>query len=161
VPTCRASRFLAIHHIVPRSEGGSHEPENLTLLCGGHHRALHEGKLTITGKAPDIVVTWAHAPRVMGLRASARTAAAISDSSSPPICESAPDREPPTTHVGCARDPRQVESTQLVADATEALVGLRFPKTTAHDAVMSAFHELGDDVTIARLCFEAIRRCKP
>jgi hypothetical protein len=40
-----------------------HEPENLTLSCDGHHRALHDGKLTITGKAPDLEVRWAHDPR--------------------------------------------------------------------------------------------------
>ena len=56
VPGCRASRHLELHHVVPREAGGGHGPENLTLLCDGHHRALHEGKLTITGKAPALVV---------------------------------------------------------------------------------------------------------
>jgi Holliday junction resolvasome RuvABC DNA-binding subunit len=37
---------------VPREAGGDHEPANLTLLCDGHHRLHHEGKLAITGKAP-------------------------------------------------------------------------------------------------------------
>ena len=32
VPGCRSAQFLDIHHIVPRSEGGGHEPENLTML---------------------------------------------------------------------------------------------------------------------------------
>ena len=37
--------------------------ENLTVLCDGHHAALHDGKLTITGKAPKLdvrVVKHAH-----------------------------------------------------------------------------------------------------
>ena len=40
---CRSTRHLDIHHIVPRSEGGGHELENLRLLCSGHHRAVHDG----------------------------------------------------------------------------------------------------------------------
>jgi HNH endonuclease/RuvA, C-terminal domain len=36
-----------VHHIVPRSEGGSHEPTNLVTLCGAHHRAVHRGELSI------------------------------------------------------------------------------------------------------------------
>ncbi|HUS31661.1 MAG TPA: RuvA C-terminal domain-containing protein, partial [Kofleriaceae bacterium] len=32
--------------------GGGHEDANLLLLCGGHHRLLHDGLLTITGRAP-------------------------------------------------------------------------------------------------------------
>jgi hypothetical protein len=64
VPGCRSSRFLEIHHIVPREHGGSHDAENLTLLCDGHHRALHEGKLSITGKAPKLDVRWLGATHV-------------------------------------------------------------------------------------------------
>jgi len=58
VPGCRAARHIDVHHVVPRHLGGGHEAENLTLLCAGHHRALHEGHLTLTGRAPDLVVEW-------------------------------------------------------------------------------------------------------
>ena len=60
VPGCRSSRYLEIHHVVPRELGGSHTADNLTLLCDGHHRALHEGKLSITGSAPKLDVRWTH-----------------------------------------------------------------------------------------------------
>ncbi|HET9990623.1 MAG TPA: HNH endonuclease, partial [Kofleriaceae bacterium] len=60
VPGCRAARHIDVHHIVPRHLSGGHEPENLTLLCSGHHRALHDGNLTITGRAPELVVAWPH-----------------------------------------------------------------------------------------------------
>jgi hypothetical protein len=56
VPGCRSARFLELHHIVPREAGGDHEATNLTLLCDGHHRLRHEGKLAITGKAPHQLV---------------------------------------------------------------------------------------------------------
>jgi hypothetical protein len=58
VPGCRAARHIDVHHIVPRHLGGGHEPENLTLLCSGHHRALHDGHLIITGAAPNLTVVW-------------------------------------------------------------------------------------------------------
>jgi hypothetical protein len=53
VPGCRSSKHLAIHHIVFRSQGGSHASWNLVVLCNGHHRLLHDGFLRITGRAPE------------------------------------------------------------------------------------------------------------
>jgi hypothetical protein len=60
VPGCRASKYLEIHHIVPRSHNGSHDPANLLLQCNAHHIAVHEGRLTIEGTAPDHL-TFTHA----------------------------------------------------------------------------------------------------
>ena len=51
VPGCRSARHLEIHHIIPREQGGSHEPSNLVLTCFGHHRAHHRGTLRIEGTA--------------------------------------------------------------------------------------------------------------
>ena len=62
VPRCRAARFTEIHHIVSRSDGGNHDASNLTLLCDGHHKALHEGKLRLSGQAPNIVVRFVNDP---------------------------------------------------------------------------------------------------
>jgi hypothetical protein len=64
VPGCRSSRYLELHHVVPREAGGSHAPDNLTLLCDGHHRAHHEGKLSIAGKAPKLEFRWAERAHV-------------------------------------------------------------------------------------------------
>jgi hypothetical protein len=55
VPGCRAARHLDIHHVEFQSHGGRHEITNLTTLCSGHHDLLHEGKLRISGKAPDLI----------------------------------------------------------------------------------------------------------
>jgi hypothetical protein len=38
-----------VHHLQPRSEGGSHDPDNLVWICDGHHRAVHDGRLVIRG----------------------------------------------------------------------------------------------------------------
>lgn len=47
VPGCRASRNLDVHHIKPRSKGGTGDADNLVTLCAEHHRAHHDGKLAI------------------------------------------------------------------------------------------------------------------
>ena len=38
-----------VHHVEPRADGGSHDPELLIPLCDTHHRAVHDGKLQIDG----------------------------------------------------------------------------------------------------------------
>ncbi len=39
---CNHTRFLEIHHLTPRSKGGSNDPENLVTLCTACHKLLHE-----------------------------------------------------------------------------------------------------------------------
>jgi hypothetical protein len=50
VPGCRSTRFLDLHHIEWRRDGGDHSADNLCLTCTGHHRAIHEGRLVIRGR---------------------------------------------------------------------------------------------------------------
>ncbi len=49
VPGCANHQFLDVHHLDKRSEGGGHDPQRLATLCGGHHRAVHQGRLWIDG----------------------------------------------------------------------------------------------------------------
>ncbi len=42
--TCRIN--LEVHHIVPRSQGGLDEPENLITLCRKHHNQVTDGILS-------------------------------------------------------------------------------------------------------------------
>jgi hypothetical protein len=51
-PGCRCATFVDVHHRKPRSEGGTHAPDNLITLCSAHHTALHRGTLIIDGP-PD------------------------------------------------------------------------------------------------------------
>jgi hypothetical protein len=69
VPGCRSARNLDIHHIVPRAQGGTHHLWNMTLLCSGHHAALHDGLLVMQGQAPyGIQVHWVYGtPLPLGL----------------------------------------------------------------------------------------------
>ena len=41
-PGCGRTRFLEVHHIVSRQQGGSNNAENLTTLCASCHRFWHE-----------------------------------------------------------------------------------------------------------------------
>ncbi|HEY4060239.1 MAG TPA: HNH endonuclease [Kofleriaceae bacterium] len=62
-PGCRSCIGLEIHHIIPRSEGGTNDPSNMTLRCSSCHQAHHEGRLRISGTAPDHLVTEPVMPR--------------------------------------------------------------------------------------------------
>ncbi|MCK6547622.1 hypothetical protein L6R52_17360, partial [Myxococcota bacterium] len=51
VPGCSHATFVDLHHVTPRSEGGTHDPDGLATLCGAHHTAIHEGRISIEGRA--------------------------------------------------------------------------------------------------------------
>jgi hypothetical protein len=57
IPGCDQTRFLHIHHVVHWEHGGATDIANLVALCGGHHRSLHRGELTIT-RDPDGTLTF-------------------------------------------------------------------------------------------------------
>jgi hypothetical protein len=79
VPSCRQTRFADIHHIDLRSEGGSHDPERLLLLCVAHHHAAHRGALLIEGTAAK-GFTFLHADgSAYGRAADPRAASTIAD----------------------------------------------------------------------------------
>ena len=46
-PGCGRTRFLHAHHVVFWSRGGATSLDNLILLCGDHHRSLHDGAFAI------------------------------------------------------------------------------------------------------------------
>jgi hypothetical protein len=57
-PGCGRTRFLEVHHVVSRQQGGSNNTENLMTLCASCHRLWHErgsGKMveTPTTMAPS------------------------------------------------------------------------------------------------------------
>jgi hypothetical protein len=51
VSGCTNSRFVDVHHCDPRAEGGGHDPTRLLVLCGAHHRAVHDGRVIVQGHA--------------------------------------------------------------------------------------------------------------
>lgn len=42
MPGCGATRWLHVHHVVPWERGGPTDLDNLVLLCGFHHRLVHD-----------------------------------------------------------------------------------------------------------------------
>jgi hypothetical protein len=46
-PGCGRTRFLHAHHVVSWVCGGPTDLDNLVLLCGEHHRALHDGAFSV------------------------------------------------------------------------------------------------------------------
>jgi hypothetical protein len=75
-PGCRSARNLDIHHIIEQSRGGPHELWNMTLMCNGHHTAIHAGLLKLDGKAPyGLAFRWVYGPPLpVGLEPEARHA---------------------------------------------------------------------------------------
>lgn len=43
---CENRRWMEVHHIQPRCEGGDHSLDNLTTLCSAHHRLVHAKKIS-------------------------------------------------------------------------------------------------------------------
>jgi hypothetical protein len=50
-PGCENRRWVDAHHIVHWARGGETKLENLVLLCGHHHRLVHEGGFGVARKA--------------------------------------------------------------------------------------------------------------
>lgn len=50
VPGCRNARWIDVHHLVPRAQGGSHRATNMAVLCDLHHKSIHAGQMVITGQ---------------------------------------------------------------------------------------------------------------
>jgi Domain of unknown function (DUF222)/HNH endonuclease len=48
-PGCGNRRWLHAHHLVHWADGGSTNLDNLVLLCGTHHRLIHEGGWRASG----------------------------------------------------------------------------------------------------------------
>lgn len=54
-PGCERTRWLHAHHLIHWANGGRTDLENLILLCGDHHRFVHEGGWTISGDPNDTI----------------------------------------------------------------------------------------------------------
>ncbi|HEY7371549.1 MAG TPA: DUF222 domain-containing protein [Polyangia bacterium] len=50
-PMCSNRRFVHAHHVEHWVNGGSTSLDNLILLCGFHHRLLHEGGFKVSSEA--------------------------------------------------------------------------------------------------------------
>jgi len=142
VPGCRSALGLEIHHLVHRADGGDHDASNLILACSSCHQAHHAGALTITGTPKQI-----EARRPAESKSIAKVGA----------------------HVGAVANadsyantsvPNKLDTAVLRTQSKDALIGLGWKPAIAHAAVTASFATLGEEVTLERLIFEALRRCR-
>jgi hypothetical protein len=54
-PGCGRMRWLHAHHVVHWADGGSTDADNLILLCGYHHRLVHERQWQVDPQSHEFV----------------------------------------------------------------------------------------------------------
>ena len=138
VPGCRAKRHLDVHHIIARILGGTHDPWNLLVLCSGHHKLLHAGIISITGRAPDQLVFMRGDKPLVDSRSCAETRA------------SERLREQCT-----AKRPSFAEVAKL-EQAKQGLLQLGFNGRAARDALERACAHVGADADVSKLVQTAL-----
>lgn len=132
VPGCRGSRFVDVHHLVPRVAGGDHRPSRLAVLCSAHHGAVHDGRLRIEGTAPHALRFFHADGRSYGARPE------------PAADEGAEGGDPPS---------------DTGAEARHALTDLGFSETIAREAVARARSHMGHGAPLPALIAAALRLC--
>jgi HNH endonuclease/RuvA, C-terminal domain len=131
-PGCRSTIGLEIHHIEAVADGGQHVASNLTLRCGSCHRAHHDGRLTISGTAPDQLETrWRHESQ---------------RADDPP-----PRRDRKTSS--------SLDDAIARVEARTALVGMGWKPAIARAALDAAASHVGSDATLEAWVREALRHC--
>jgi hypothetical protein len=168
VPGCRSARFIEVHHIVPRSQGGSHHASNLVCLCDGHHKALHEGKLVLSGSAPNIIVRFVHDPHVeTPARVSHAEMRHIETASRALIAAQAPHAEMTATphvethvtarHVGPTSTASVYSTAVMRAEAKQALQKLGFKPPISKKCVDAALASRPPPTTLEQLIRAALK----
>ena len=140
-------------------------------VCSSHHRALHDGLLTITGKAPNVEVRWTretesspHVGRARDDGSKATAKAEKYEQGRPHVGPTPePDKDiaagpgPRNTTAGTART--AFEAVAIRNDANQALVQLGFKRHEARAALDAACAGVGPDATLEQLVVEALRHC--
>jgi hypothetical protein len=174
VPGCRSARNLEIHHLIHRTDGGSHDAMNLLLTCGSCHMAHHRGALTISGTADRIEVI-RHAntplprsqPRGAGAHVGAFETAVARKTVAPktvaPVAATPAKPQPASAESRAAEPeasgPSKLDAVIVRAQTKAALVSLGWTPSIATAAVATAAAALGAGVPLERLIREALRRC--
>ncbi len=139
VPGCRSAANLELHHIVPRSRGGSHEAPNLIQLCDGCHTAHHRGLIDIAGTSDALVVKRRHAFEPDEPAPIDDPYRGVDPIDRAHVGAGTIDR----THVGARHRPGVFDRVAARTQALDALVTLGFKRHEARTYVDSALAELG------------------
>ena len=57
-PGCNHTKFLEIHHVIPRSKGGTNDTSNLHIYCSACHGRIHAHGSTLMVKSPPAIYSW-------------------------------------------------------------------------------------------------------
>ncbi len=57
-PGCTHTKFLEIHHVIPRSKGGNNDASNLCVYCSACHGRIHAHDLSLMVKSPAAIYSW-------------------------------------------------------------------------------------------------------
>jgi hypothetical protein len=136
-PGCTSTRFVEIHHILHRQDGGGHDYDNLISLCPHHHTAHHAGAFEIVRS------TNTYAP----FRFTTPRGHPISVTPPRPRPQSLPEmRAAPSGHAG-RRAPAWSAGTDLARDTSDASDAVdtgdsshRLPDAQGHSADTSGGH---------------------
>lgn len=165
VPGCRATRHVAFHHLEHRAHGGEHTPANLILICDGHHKAAHDGLLTIGGTAADQLVFTRNGKRLVDARSpgeerSTRELHAVRKHAL--ASGGANERRPRAANDEAASGSKnRFADVVKLEQAKQALLQLGFKPRAARQALDAACAHVGTDATVAALVEQALALTRP
>jgi hypothetical protein len=157
-PGCRSTRNLEIHHLEAVADGGQHVARNCTLRCGGCHRAHHDGRLTISGTAPDKLETrWRHevvprAPNPSSKLDETMDGAGASKPSSKLARVDATKPSSKLARVDARRPSSKLDEAVVREEARIALVSMGWKPAIARSAIEAAASRVGRDAPLETCC---------
>jgi len=156
VPGCRAARHIDVHHIVPRYLGGGHEPENLTLLCSGHHRALHEGFIDVEVADVGVADVGVADVDVPGVDVAAVPVAELQNADADVTRPQAPLTPAPRVSL-TPSSPSNYEWTVKKTEATLAIKQMGYSQAEARGYVERAAEQLARTTSLEELLRKALQ----
>lgn len=96
MPGCTQTEFLHAHHVRYRRNGGPTSLDNLVLLCGHHHRLLHQRGWTVTTDGDQRFTFW-DGRKCLGSTIVGERTGRPPDLSLLPLVERPPDAPPDIT----------------------------------------------------------------
>jgi hypothetical protein len=130
-PGCRATRHLAFHHLEFQVHGGQHTESNVIVLCDGHHKLLHDGVVSISGRAPDQLV--------------------FARDGRPVLDTYAPTEQSVASELRATSTTSRFDEVVKIEHAKQALLQLGFKPRAARRALETARTHVGRDADVPQL----------
>jgi hypothetical protein len=158
---CGRRRYVDVHHLVPRSQGGAHSRSGCATLCTTCHAALHEGKLRAEGDADEGLRWFDSEGSEIHARATHETPP--TGSAQPPGARApvAALRHQEATGEAMASEPTAGSSEPFVVDATTLLRAMGGRGGWTADALTEATGLGAGRVAAALIALQVERRAVP